>query len=152
MRFQRHLEDRSNLMSSSMFASNLSPLSLPSATCSVHELSPSCWKIQKPTDSLAPFRHRHHIHHIQEIQITHSSSLRKESPATMSVNKLNKVTGLTPEQQIIEDHHGPSKTLKETIATVVSTPLASLPLQSPLTFPFPFPLLVLVNESVLTRC
>ena len=38
----------------------------------------------------------------------------------MSLRKLNKITGLEPEKETIEEHQGPSKTLQETIEVLVS--------------------------------
>lgn len=40
-------------------------------------------------------------------------------PVAMSVTKLNKLFGTEPEIQMLEEHQGPSKTLKETMEIAV---------------------------------
>ena len=58
-------------------------------------------------------------------QVAPSSNLQK-LPAAMSLQKLNKITGLEPQKEILEEQHqGPSKTLKETVELLVRSITAS---------------------------
>ena len=38
----------------------------------------------------------------------------------MAVNKMNKITGLKPEEELFEEFHGPFNSLKETVQVAVS--------------------------------
>ena len=38
----------------------------------------------------------------------------------MSVTKLNKITGLEPQEETLEEFHGPANSLKETVRVTVS--------------------------------
>lgn len=91
--------------------------SSPCATCSLMSRSFCVRRYKSPQAPLVTSAIFTHVSENQShfTRLTHTILL-----AAMSVTKLNKVSGLEPENQTLEEHQGPSKTLKETMEIAVS--------------------------------
>lgn len=113
-------------MSTSMFASNpsLGLLNLPRVSLMS---CPSGSRIQKkPTDpppfalSIVVRLYSTSQRERKKVSFTRQNKHQSSERAAMSVKKLNKIVGLAPEKETLEEHQGPAKSLEGTIDVVVS--------------------------------
>ena len=70
-----------------------------------------------------PFAHRNSLVEKKQSSLVRSNPKIQRGyllPAAMSVTNLNKISGLAPEKEMLEEHQGPPKTLEEIINISVS--------------------------------